>query len=104
MVHKLFPNAPCIDNENCLMHPSYYLAHPQISSAPPRNLGGGAKQSGGALSNLGYLCTITCALQQWRNQDFFSRGAAKTAIIHKLNKKNYIVYKNLIIIKTNYIL
>jgi hypothetical protein len=34
---------------------------------------------------------------------FFS-GAAKTAIIHKLNKKNYIVYKNLIIIKTNYIL
>jgi hypothetical protein len=52
MMHKLFPCAPCINNENCLMHPPDYLvhtqissatpkfiAHPQIFSAPPKNLG-----------------------------------------------------------------
>jgi hypothetical protein len=41
---------------------------------------------------------------QWRNQDFFFEGAAKIVIVYKLNKKNYIVYKNLIINKTNYTL
>jgi hypothetical protein len=56
MVHKIFPYVPCINNENCLMHPADCLSHPSISSAPPRNLRGMLSNLGGALSNLGYLC------------------------------------------------
>jgi hypothetical protein len=41
-----------------LSTPPDYLAHPQISSIPHKKSGGCTRNLGGALSNLGYLCTV----------------------------------------------
>jgi hypothetical protein len=105
MVHKHFPYAPCINNENylmyppdCLTHPLDYLvhprflAHPQISNAPPKKLGGalsnlgGALEIWGALSNFGYLCTVhkhgLCTITYAHIYLFFS------TIFHIMNALN----------------